>query len=363
MIDLDDIIRQVLDNCSISDARHAGLYSVCGLALRLRNLYKWEKGLDPWVEGEPSAILEWIGDKEEEWDARAERDFHEITIVGNPYDPFDTRGINGVLESHGVYYGVGYVHSLKPTFFLAVVEDKKQVNGHTVFVLGQELARDLLTVPALSQGDCIILRRESAKLFLWDQIFYVRKSGRDALRFALELHGLDPLQPQALHRNLEMLCSSEMESYMYHELGEIQDTIFDRDMWREIIGAFPHSPVELLARAVKDLLADTNQYGTLRHIAREDKAASLGLYVAFVGGLTKELFPELTEAFQDFIKTRDWKVIGRAISAGFDTAKHYAESLCRIYRTGREKKDPEWAAAEIEKQLLVPLGVGRHRET
>ena len=36
---------QVLRNCHISYARHAGLYSICGLALRLRDLYKWEMGL------------------------------------------------------------------------------------------------------------------------------------------------------------------------------------------------------------------------------------------------------------------------------------------------------------------------------
>ena len=40
-------------------------------------------------------------------------------------------------------------------------------------------------------------------------------------------------------------------------------TDFDRDTWREIIAAFQYSSVEHLARAVKDLLADTNDYGTL----------------------------------------------------------------------------------------------------
>ena len=65
VLELDAIISQVLRNCSISDSRHAGLYSVCGLALRLRDLYKWEKRLDPWVEEDSSKILEWIGEKGE----------------------------------------------------------------------------------------------------------------------------------------------------------------------------------------------------------------------------------------------------------------------------------------------------------
>jgi len=86
MNQLNDIVEQVRLNCSISDARHAGLYSVCGLALRLRDLYKWEKGLEPWVEDDPSRVLDWIGNKEEEWERLAERDFHKMTILGTPYE-------------------------------------------------------------------------------------------------------------------------------------------------------------------------------------------------------------------------------------------------------------------------------------
>ena len=81
MFELDTIVGQVLQNCSISDSRHAGLYSICGLALRLRDLYKWEKGLDPWVEKESSEILEWIADKEEQWLELVEKDFNDISIL------------------------------------------------------------------------------------------------------------------------------------------------------------------------------------------------------------------------------------------------------------------------------------------
>ena len=59
MTNFQHITAQVQHNCTISDSRYAGLYSVCGLALRLRDQYKWEKGLDPWVEKEPSEVLNW----------------------------------------------------------------------------------------------------------------------------------------------------------------------------------------------------------------------------------------------------------------------------------------------------------------
>jgi hypothetical protein len=359
MLDLDHLTSQVLENCSISDSRHAGLYSVCGLALRLRDLYKWEKGLDPWIEMDSSALLDWIGDKEEKWDELEEMEFSEITILDKTYDPFDARGMNRVLEPHGFLYGAGYVHSLKPSFFLAVLEEKRVMDGCPVYILGRELARDLLTVPALSQDDCILIRKEAAKLFLWDLIFFIKKSGRGPLRFALESYGVKDKDSKALRRNLARISAAEMETYIYHELGEIRDTAFDRKIWRAIIAAFPHTPIELLARVVKDLLADTNEHGKLQHIVRERKAGSLALYAAFQDGLRKELFPELNEVFQEFAETHNWQVIEQAISSGYNRAKTYAEQMSGIYRKGEQNNDMKWVEVEMDERLLSPLGVGR----
>jgi len=71
MIAINAITDQFLQNCNIADSQHSGLFSICGLALRLRDLYKWEKGLDPWIEKDSTEILEWIGDKEHKWDRLA----------------------------------------------------------------------------------------------------------------------------------------------------------------------------------------------------------------------------------------------------------------------------------------------------
>jgi hypothetical protein len=357
VFDLDSIVSQVQQNCSISDSRHAGLYSICGLALRLRDLYKWEKGLDPWVESESSEILEWIASKEEQWGDLLELDFNEIIIDGSRYDPFDSTGINGVLNPQGYFYGAGYVHSLKPSFFMGVLEDLKQVDGHTVYILGREFARDLLTIPALSQDNCIVVRQEAAKLFLWDLILFTKKSGQEALNFGLKNYGLKRKDSQALQRNLARISAAETETYLYHELGELRDTTFEPNIWKEIIATFPHTPIELLARSVKDLLADTNEYGTLRHIVEKRKAASLGFYVAFFDGLRKELFPGLPRAFEEFAPTLNWQVIEEAIAIGYKTAKGYAQSLNSIFQKGKQKNDMQWVEREIEKNLLAPLGI------
>ena len=357
VFDLDSIVSQIQQNCNISDSRHAGLYSICGLALRLRDLYKWEKGLDPWVERESTEILEWIASKEEQWGDLLELDFNELTIDGSRYDPFDSTGINGVLNPHGFFYGAGYVHSLKPSFFMGVLEDVKQVDGYTVYILGREFARDLLTIPALSQNNCIVVRQESAKLFLWDLMLFTKKSGREALNFGLKNYGLKRKDSEAVQRNLARISAAETETFLYHELGELRDTCFEPTIWKEIIATFPHTPIELLARSVKDILADTNEFGTLRHIVEKRKAASLGFYVAFFDGLRKELFPELTEAFKEFALTLSWPVIEEAIAIGYKTAKGYAKSLSSLFQQGKAKNDMKWVEKEIEKRHLAPLGI------
>ncbi len=351
MFQIEDIADQVLENCNIADSRHAGLYSICGLALRLRDLYKWEHKLDPWIEKDPSEVLKWIGEKEEAWEKLAEKEFKDIRLRGHRFDPFDVKGINEILEPYGFIYGGGYAQSLKPSFFLAELENKKEINDISVYILGRELARDLLTIPALSQNNSIYIRKESARLFLWDQIFYVKKSGRFALKFGLENYGLNDETPEDLHRNMYRIAADESSTYIYHELGEIRDVVFGRETWQEIIAAFPHTPIELLTRTLKDLLADTGQYGTLPHIVSERKTASLAFYVAFLEGFTKILFPQIIEAFQYFTQNRDWKLIENAVAEGYQTAKSHTEAITAIYQIGKEKKDMEWVKNEIAKRF------------
>lgn len=358
MRELDNLIPQVLKNCDISDSQHAGLFSVCGLALRLRDLYKWEKGLDPWLEKDSSAILDWIGEKEQVWEQLAENDYRKLSLLGGTYEPFDTARINAVLEPHGFFYGAGYARSLKPTFFLARIEDKRNIDGFTVYTLGRELARDLLTIPALLQDESILLRRESGTFFLWDQIFYIKKSGRPALNFALDACGIQDPDPKRLRRSLATIYNIQRETYIYHEIGEIRDTVFDAGIWRQVINEFPHTSVELLTRAIKDLLADTNAYGTLQHIIKKRSAAMLGFYVAFLDGLAKALFPEMRSAFLDYAKTRNWQVIENGVSSGFNTAVHYAEEIIRIFLAGKQANDMQGAQIEIENRLLKKINSG-----
>jgi hypothetical protein len=352
MLNTNEITRQVLHNCDISDANNAGMYSICGLALRLRDLYKWEHRLPPWDERDASEVLEWIETKETKWGQCAENEYRQISINGHTFDPFDTIGINEVLAPHNIFYGAGYARSLKPTFFLAAVQEKSKVDGTTIYTLERELARDLLTIPALSQDDCVLLRLDSARMFLWDSIFYIKKSARPALKFALDHCGIKDHEPRALRRELAGILATQKSTYIYHEIGELKDTVFDRFLWREIIAAFPYSPVEYLARAVKDLLADTNDHGTLHQIIKVRKTAALAFYVAFLDGLMKEFFPELPVSFQEFTHSKDWRIIDQAVASGYQTATRHAGLIADLYHEGIHKNDLKWAEKQIQKRLL-----------
>ena len=352
MSEIETIARQVLHNCDISDAQHAGLYSTCGLALRLRDLYKWEHGLNPWQEKDTSEILDWIGEKETLWEELADAEHTTIDIAGQEYDLFDTPAINSILEPRGVLYGAGYAYSLKPTFFLAEIENKRRNNGHIVYTLGRELARDLLTLPALTQERQILLRTDSARLYLWDQMIYIKKSGRPALKFALEHCGLTSQDPEEMQQHLPEILAMQKDNYIYHEIGELSDSTFDPEIWRELIAAFPHSPVELLARGLKDLLADTHPKGTLHHLVESRKMAGLGFYAAFLDGVLKELFPQLREAFNHFTKTHDWRIIKSAVVEGRRQAKKIVSEMIELFQTGKKKKQLPWAKEQIEKRLF-----------
>lgn len=355
MFDPQSVARQILRNCDISDARHAGLYSICGLALRLRDLYKWDTGTPPWEEKDSADVLDWIGRKEEKWERLADDDYGTIEVDGRRFAPFNTFEINEVLSPHGFLYGAGYGHRLKPTFFMAAIVSRQRRQNTTVFILGRELARDLMTLPALAQDNAVVLRTEAAGLYLWDKILYINKSGRRALEIALDACGVSDHRPAGIRRHLKDILAASRDTFILHEIGEMSDPVFNRAQWREIIGDFPHTGVELLARSVKDLLADTADQGPLWRIMDGKRTAALGFYAAFLDGLALALFPEIRPAFDRCIASGSWEPIEQAVIAVRERAGRHASQMMNICREGKRRGDMQWAAATIEKKLLRPL--------
>ena len=347
-MDLQRLTRQVLYNCDVSDARHAGIYSVCGLAMRLRDLYKWERGLAPWQEDEAAQVLAWIGSKEDLWETLLEADFGALPVNGRSLEPFDTRNINAALGADRFFYGAGYAHSLKPTFFLAEIEREETLAGHRVRHLGREHARDLLTLPAFSQDGEVILRGEAARMYLWDQIAYISNSGRRALDFALKACGLPDNRTATIRNGFSTVLQVQQQLYLRHEIGELEETVFDRELWQRIIADYPHTAVELLVRTLKDLLADTGPQGTLSHLVHHCHAAGLGLYMAFGNGMTRLLTPELICAFDAFIVDSKWDRVAAAAQAVRENAETHTVRILEIYDRRNSGADPQQTQEDME---------------
>lgn len=353
-IDLDNLIKTIRHNCDISDAKGSSIFSICGMALRLRDLNKWENHLNPWEENQPAKLVDWIDAKEQLWEDLEDQPFLQLKLNGSSFDPFDTIAINTILSGHSLFYGAGYAHSLKPTFFLAKITERSQLDTIPVLTLGEELVRDLLTIPALNQDNQILIRREPARLFLWDQMVYLKKSGKRFLNYALRKCRLPDTSLESRKNHFDEILSIQEQTYMRHEAGEISDTVFEHDLFRKIVSEYPHTPVELFARTLKDLLADTGPKGPLKHIISQQNEAGLGFYAAFQDGLFRPLFPQLRQAFEMFVSTRDWNDIENARIKGFQTAKKYVKDLTRM-TAASDTVDRHLIADQINKDLVKPL--------
>jgi Family of unknown function (DUF6866) N-terminal domain/Family of unknown function (DUF6866) C-terminal domain len=355
MVDIASLTRQVRRNCTLSDARFAGHYSVCGLVMRLRDLYKWEHSLAPYEEHEASQVLDWIGRKETEWEALQESEFDDLVIDGRRIDPFDTLKINRLVEPLNLFYGAGYAHSLKPSFLLAAIDSKSAINGHPVVLLDKEMARDLLTLPAFTQDDTIVVRQSAAGLYVWDRMLYLNQSGRPFFRFALSACGIAERDFGSLRRCLPAVTQALHESFLHHEIGELSDRCFSRDIWRDIIAALPHTPTELLVRTVKDILADTGPKGTLRHIGKNQQTAALGFYAAFLDGLGKKLFPEIRAAVVCFMRDGDWPPVAAMVSNVHQKAETMAHTIIDLFMDGTRHHNPAWVNEALNRMYIEPL--------
>jgi hypothetical protein len=108
MTDIHTLASQIKRNCNISDARHWGFYSLCGLLLRLRELYRIENGIKPWEQVIQKDIGDWITDREKLWKELEGKEFENIAVNGNVYNPFDVEEINAALEKERFVYGAGF---------------------------------------------------------------------------------------------------------------------------------------------------------------------------------------------------------------------------------------------------------------
>jgi hypothetical protein len=348
---LDELAPQVKRNCDISDSRHWGYHSICGLLLRLRELYKFETGLKPWEKVPEGEITKWIGDREALWETLSGEEIRPLEIGGEEFGPFEVGRINARLAGEGLMYGAGYGIYCKPVFFLAELLSKETAEGYEIFVAGREFVRDLSIHPAMLQGKDIFARKDVLVLLLWEKFEELgAKKTPGALAAAFGAYGIDAGSAgPGIEGLLEGAARSELRTYIHHELGEAIESE-KNPVWDEMLSCVVRSRASIFARAVKDTLADASERGMLRHVIDERKAGSLGFYAASLGGYRKLLAPEMAEACLRFFETGDWGLIESMRSELYERASRIADFLTGIYR---EDKDPEALAEGIQRQISL----------
>ncbi len=332
-----DLVRSVQTNCHISDARHGADYSLCVYLMKMREYYRWEQGLPYGAILGKDKVGDWLAAREQLWEDLEEAEFEPLEINGEHFDPFDAEAINTCLEPLGLVYSGGLGHGAKPHFVLGDLAGRTCHGDHEVLLIAQEHARDLTAPPAMTLGPRIYLRRESLRRLLWEKLESWRWSRPDnALGRAFACYDFEG----DLESALDAMTEREIQALLLHEEGEYQAGLRLGDAWNPLLLDLAGTPAELMARAVRDHLADC--LSTLPVLAGQGEAPPLHFYMGNLTHLRKDLFPSLAQAYEQWVQDGDTRPLAAVAERGARHWDRLALDMCAIHR-----EHPQEAAARI----------------
>ncbi len=313
--DFNKLVDTTQQNCHVSDAFYAGNYTMCVFLLKMREYYRWEQKI-PLTENLPrEEVGDWLVAREQTWDEIESEDFHSLAIGGEIIDPFDAEQINQHLLPQGYVYSGGMGLYSKPHFFVGDLVKQDQIDDITVLVSGREHARDLVAPPSMYRDKTVFVRKESLRRFLWERIedwrFAKGKVERPIGR-ALDTYG----KGRDLESVLDEMTDNETESLILHEVGESRaGRVLGKD-WEQMLAAFPRTKLEFMARAVRDLLADS--LVTLPTLMEQENYPALHVYFSNFSGMRKHLAPSMDSAYLKWVESGNTKLLKEQIQLGQD---------------------------------------------
>lgn len=306
------ICQSVQYNCHIADARHAEDYTMCTYLLKMREYFRWEQKLGCRSAIPREALGNWLSERESLWEDMLSADFQPVEIDGKLLDPFDTEAINRALASHKLVYSAGLTGGAKAHFFLGrLLSQEAEGSDFTLYVSGDELARCLNAPPAMASEHSIFLRRQSMHRYLWEKYETWAWSRPDnALGRALACYPFDASPDEAL----DAMTENEMPLVKSHELGEYEAGRLLGKGWNKMLVDLACSPAELMARAVRDHLADCLH--SLPLLAEQNHSPSIHFFMGNLSGMRKLLFPALQLAYDQWMDNQDAAVFAHLAVSG-----------------------------------------------
>lgn len=325
-----NLVNQVQHNCDISDAKHAGNYTLCIYLLKMREYYRWLSAMDFSDELDSEGMGKWLREKEQTWDQVAHESFQSIQLENQHYDPFDHSSINSLINPDRLFYHAGIGQKAAQHFFIAELVNQTQQDEIRISITGKEFARDLTAPPALSTQDEIIVRKESLKRMCWERYQEWNWNRLDnPMGKALSYYDFEQSIPKAL----EQMVEAELNTLIQHELGEMAITQQVGQAWSAMIPDLMGSKAELLARAVRDNLADSLY--TLPYLIQQQNPASLHFYFANLNNMRKQIFPSAMTAYQRWSEGHDISTLSDLAQQGVD---HWSKTIHSILAIAAESK-------------------------
>jgi hypothetical protein len=312
-------------NCHISDARYAGNYTLCVYLLKMREFYRWEKARAFSAQLSTDDIGNWLSEREALWQELEEQDYVPLETEGELFDPFDSSAINLKLLNHGLVYSGGIGQKSKPHFFLGQLERHEKLNGYEIIISGKEYARDLTSPPAMSQGNTIYIRRESFKRMIWEKTEEWRwNQPQNAMASAMACYDFD----RDIEAALSLMTDNELESAVLHEIGEIKAGE-DLSGWHEMLQDLSHSQAEIMARAVRDHLADA--ISTLPALLNNRQDASIHFYFANLSNMRKHIMPSLLTAYKHWQENGSHVELTKLVSQSQQHWQNIAQKMLALH--------------------------------
>lgn len=335
------LCRMVQRNCDIADARYASDYTLCVYLLKMREYFRWEKGYALDAPLSNDEVGEWLTAREDLWEGLAQDTYAPLPVGNQVIDPFETEKINQALIPQGYVYSGGLGQRARPHFFLGMLKHKFEQYRCTVLLAAEECARDLSSPPAMTLGRTIFVRRDAVRRMLWEKLQEWRwNRAPNTMARALACYDFE----HDAETSLETMTDNELEAVILHEIGEVMAGETLGETWHEMLASLPRSKAELMARAVRDHLADA--LSTLPALLARQDRASLHFYVANLTALRKDLFPSLISAYQRWVEDDDDTRLKALITRARDHWHNLAQNMLSRYQSQGE------AAAESFDRLI-----------